>query len=184
MKLPLPPFPVHTGISIVCTFIPLHSFYHFLSINIPERLRSSHKKVRHACTDFAASSSAPRCPISGTPSWIPATSGVRTCLAPGRGLCEICSGVGAVSELPLQKFVSLFRIFFAPSAVRSNNPVANEQNVNAIHNLQQNKKASPERTANKLVTLLDLCVSSLHRGHANLLCIVPIYRMIPEGIHK
>ena len=26
----------------------------------------------------------------------------------------------------------------------------------------------------KLFTLLDLCVSSLHRGHANLLCIVPI----------
>ena len=26
----------------------------------------------------------------------------------------------------------------------------------------------------KLVTLLDLCVSSLRRGHANLLCIVPI----------
>ncbi len=28
--------------------------------------------------------------------------------------------------------------------------------------------------AKKLVTLLDLCVSSLRRGHANLLCIVPI----------
>lgn len=26
----------------------------------------------------------------------------------------------------------------------------------------------------KLFTLLDLCVSSLRRGHANLLCIVPI----------
>ena len=26
----------------------------------------------------------------------------------------------------------------------------------------------------KLCTLLDLCVSSLRRGHANLLCIVPI----------
>ena len=26
----------------------------------------------------------------------------------------------------------------------------------------------------KLGTLLDLCVSSLRRGHANLLCIVPI----------
>ena len=25
-----------------------------------------------------------------------------------------------------------------------------------------------------IFTLLDLCVSSLHRGHANLLCIVPI----------
>jgi hypothetical protein len=28
--------------------------------------------------------------------------------------------------------------------------------------------------AQKLFTLLDLCVSSLRRGHANLLCIVPI----------
>ena len=30
------------------------------------------------------------------------------------------------------------------------------------------------RTSLKLFTLLDLCVSSLRRGHANLLCIVPI----------
>ena len=30
------------------------------------------------------------------------------------------------------------------------------------------------RMSKKLVTLLDLCVSSLRRGHANLLCIVPI----------
>ena len=30
------------------------------------------------------------------------------------------------------------------------------------------------KSAKKLFTLLDLCVSSLRRGHANLLCIVPI----------
>ena len=30
------------------------------------------------------------------------------------------------------------------------------------------------RQCKKLDTLLDLCVSSLRRGHANLLCIVPI----------
>jgi hypothetical protein len=30
------------------------------------------------------------------------------------------------------------------------------------------------KIAKKLFTLLDLCVSSLRRGHANLLCIVPI----------
>ena len=35
--------------------------------------------------------------------------------------------------------------FFAPSAVRPNSPVANEQNV-TIHHLQQNKKQKPERT--------------------------------------
>ena len=39
--------------------------------------------------------------------------------------------------------------------------------------------ATPHKTTNamidkKHVTLLDLCVSSLRRGHANLLCIVPI----------
>ena len=33
----------------------------------------------------------------------------------------------------------------------------------------------------KMVTLLDLCVSSLRRGHANLLCIVPILTDDPEG---
>jgi len=31
-----------------------------------------------------------------------------------------------------------------------------------------------DKVKKKLVTLLDLCVSSLRRGHANLLCIVPI----------
>ena len=45
---------------------------------------------------------------------------------------------------------------------------------------QTNKTATLDlrehpRTCNKkLVSLLDLCVSSLRRGHANLLCIVPI----------
>ena len=33
---------------------------------------------------------------------------------------------------------------------------------------------SSKRNKKKLFTLLDLCVSSLRRGHANLLCIVPI----------
>ena len=33
---------------------------------------------------------------------------------------------------------------------------------------------APARAAKKFDTLLDLCVSSLRRGHANLLCIVPI----------
>ena len=35
--------------------------------------------------------------------------------------------------------------------------------------------------AQKTVTFLDLCVSSLRRGHANLLCIVPIFTDDPEG---
>jgi hypothetical protein len=32
-----------------------------------------------------------------------------------------------------------------------------------------------------MITLLDLCVSSLRRGHANLLCIVPILTDDPRG---
>ena len=36
------------------------------------------------------------------------------------------------------------------------------------------KKQKRVNVAKKLYTLLDLCVSSLRRGHANLLCIVPI----------
>ena len=39
-----------------------------------------------------------------------------------------------------------------------------------------------------LFTLLDLCVSSVRRGHANILCIVPILRDGPrresEGTQK
>ena len=33
----------------------------------------------------------------------------------------------------------------------------------------------------KFGTLLDMCVSSLRRGHANLLCIVPILSDDPRG---
>ena len=40
------------------------------------------------------------------------------------------------------------------------------------------KDAENKKTCN---TPLDLCVSSLRRGHANLLCIVPIFQMM---IHK
>ena len=39
-------------------------------------------------------------------------------------------------------------------------------------NLPGRNSAGPSKK--KLCTLLDLCVSSLRRGHANLLCIVPI----------
>ena len=36
----------------------------------------------------------------------------------------------------------------------------------------------------KLFTLLDLCVSSLRRGHANLLCIVPLLTDDPRRESK
>ena len=36
------------------------------------------------------------------------------------------------------------------------------------------RSRGPSRSTIKLFTLLDLCVSSLRRGHANLICIVPI----------
>ena len=38
-----------------------------------------------------------------------------------------------------------------------------------------------EFNCKKLGTLLDLCVSSLRRGHANLLCIVPVLSDDPRG---
>ena len=40
--------------------------------------------------------------------------------------------------------------------------------------LNPKSDTSPSTLLKKLCTLLDLCVSSLRRGHANLLCIVPI----------
>ena len=40
------------------------------------------------------------------------------------------------------------------------------------------------KAAKKLVSLLDLCVSSLRRGHANLLCIVPIMTDDPRKESK
>jgi hypothetical protein len=40
------------------------------------------------------------------------------------------------------------------------------------------------KPAKKLFTLLDLCVSSLRRGHANLLCIVPILTDDPRRESK
>ncbi|KAK9000195.1 hypothetical protein V6N11_080699 [Hibiscus sabdariffa] len=36
----------------------------------------------------------------------------------------------------------------------------------------------------KFGPFLDLCVSSLRRGHANLLCIVPILSDVPEGTNS
>ena len=38
-----------------------------------------------------------------------------------------------------------------------------------------------DRKKKKFGPFLDLCVSSLRRGHANLLCIVPILSDVPEG---
>jgi hypothetical protein len=48
--------------------------------------------------------------------------------------------------------------------------------VNAVcmHNIHAQHQQSFGKMSKKLFTLLDLCVSSLRRGHANLLCIVPI----------
>ena len=41
-------------------------------------------------------------------------------------------------------------------------------------------KPNERKSKQKLVTLPDLCVSSLRRGHANLLCIVPILTDVPR----
>jgi len=42
-------------------------------------------------------------------------------------------------------------------------------------------RAYEHRLEKKFEPFLDLCVSSLRRGHANLLCIVPILSDVPEG---
>ena len=46
------------------------------------------------------------------------------------------------------------------------------------------KKEGKSKICKKLFTLLDLCVSSLRRGHANLLCIVPILTDDPRRESK
>ena len=46
------------------------------------------------------------------------------------------------------------------------------------------KKTQTLLRAKKFGTLLDLCVSSLRRGHANLLCIVPILTDVPRRESK
>ena len=43
-----------------------------------------------------------------------------------------------------------------------------------LDNQRATRRRPNDATQKKLFTLLDLCVSSLRRGHANLLCIVPI----------
>ena len=47
---------------------------------------------------------------------------------------------------------------------------------------RKSKAQSDKEERKKSVTFLDLCVSSLRRGHANLLCIIPILSSgTPEG---
>ncbi|BFG38286.1 hypothetical protein CerSpe_245600 [Prunus speciosa] len=46
---------------------------------------------------------------------------------------------------------------------------------------KKNIRNLAEKGQKKFGPFLDLCVSSLRRGHANLLCIVPILSDVPEG---
>ena len=57
---------------------------------------------------------------------------------------------------------------------------ANLRTLDKISDRNSEKTSS----AKKLFTLLDLCVSSLRRGHANLLCIVPILTDDPRRESK
>ena len=41
-----------------------------------------------------------------------------------------------------------------------------------------------KKTSKKCNTLLEYCVSSLHRGHANLLCIVSVFGRLLAESHK
>ena len=59
-----------------------------------------------------------------------------------------------------------------------------------LEDAKKRKKKKKKKKKGEFDTLLDLCVSSLRRGHANLLCIVPILtdaseevRSVMEPIH-
>ncbi|MFS8014030.1 hypothetical protein Hanom_Chr15g01339871 [Helianthus anomalus] len=53
---------------------------------------------------------------------------------------------------------------------------------NEIRVYAKTMKKGKEATKRKIFgPVLDLCVSSLRRGHANLLCIIQFYRMSPKG---
>ena len=62
-------------------------------------------------------------------------------------------------------------------------PLTREALKQKVHSSTLASRGSVEQ---KIITLLDLCVSSLRRGHANLLCIVPILTDDPqrESIYK
>ena len=53
-----------------------------------------------------------------------------------------------------------------------------------MHRIHTQRKQACGKMSKKLFTLLDLCVSSLRRGHANLLCIVPILTDDPRRESK
>ena len=61
-----------------------------------------------------------------------------------------------------------------PKGQRFKPRLAPHSRMISARNRTARRDAEGERGAKNLVTLLDLCVSSLRRGHANLLCIVPI----------
>ena len=61
------------------------------------------------------------------------------------------------------------------------NPDAEQNACGLFFFKKKEKTRSPAKVAKKFGPFLDLCVSSLRRGHANLLCIVPILSDVPEG---
>ena len=58
--------------------------------------------------------------------------------------------------------------------IRDHNSDCSVHITNTLAGLCETLSSLVERVREKFGTLLDLCVSSLRRGHANLLCIVPI----------
>ena len=61
-----------------------------------------------------------------------------------------------------------------PKGQRFKPRLAPHSRMISARNRTARRDAEGERGAKNLVTLLDLCVSSLRRGHANLHCTVPI----------
>jgi hypothetical protein len=89
-----------------------------------------------------------------------------------RGGLQICSG------LSLLAYVALLRRFYVSFQLQrmvlkfANIRICNRSNRQPT--LICTRISDTGSIAKKFGTLLDLCVSSLRRGHANLLCIVPI----------
>ncbi len=52
--------------------------------------------------------------------------------------------------------------------------------MHPLNNSSKQQKVPKKKTWKKFGPFLDLCVSSLRRGHANLLCIVPILSDVSE----
>ena len=93
-----------------------------------------------------------------------------------------CNSGGLRSEFPFSRGLYVIRT----RQYRSKDLTARENSTRRTKTKHRRgvceKREGPARKiSKKFGPFLDLCVSSLRRGHANLLCIVPILSDVPEG---